>query len=449
MTHNAVHLTLITMKNIQNIGYSSGWFSLLQDCVLSGLASLMSILLVRWASSPIAGFTALVLMWLGVAVAGTAIGSVLGGNYRVVRRWSSARSAPRLVTCVIIKEVVLGGCLLLKWIDLSSHAMGILSILADTVLTFSILLYFRFVVRIVSGTDARQFKEAAGKRTALVSGTDDRAIGIARELSLSKDFNVVGFISDDEKMAGKVIGDILVYLCKGPADLQELEWRLGGVDCVFLSKGWSNMDHVGQGRETSKMGQAGKVLKRSFDVAMSFILILVFSPLALVCALAIKLDDGGPVLYRQERIGLGGKPFFILKFRSMKTDAESSGARLFSGAGDPRLTRVGAFLRAHHLDELPQLWNVLKGDMSFIGYRPERQVYISQIIRENPRYEYLYQIRPGVTSYATLYNGYTDTLDKMLTRLDLDLYYLRNHSIRFDIRVLGLTFLSIVLGKKF
>ena len=449
MTHNAVHLTLITMKNIQGIRYSSGWFSLLQDCVLSGLASLMSILLVRWASSPIPGFTALVLTWVGVAVAGTAIGSVLGGNYRVVRRWSSAHSAPRLVTCVIIKEVVLGGCLLLKWIDLSSHAMGILSLLADTVLTFSMLLYFRFVVRIVSGTNARQYKEAAGKRVALVSGTDARAISIARELSSSKDFNVVGFISDDEKMAGKVIDNILVYLCKDSADLQGLEWRLGGVDCVFLSKGWNNMDNVGHNKENGKNGQAEKVLKRSFDVAMSFILILVFSPLAFLCALAIKLDDGGPVLYRQERIGLGGKPFFILKFRSMKTDAESSGARLFSGAGDHRLTRVGAFLRAHHLDELPQLWNVLRGDMSFIGYRPERQVYISQIIRENPRYKYLYQIRPGVTSYATLYNGYTDTLDKMLTRLDLDLYYLRNHSIRFDARVLGLTFLSIVLGKKF
>ena len=133
----------------------------------------------------------------------------------------------------------------------------------------------------------------------------------------------------------------------------------------------------------------------------------------------------------------------------MRTDAEAAGAQLYAGDSDPRLTRVGAFLRKHHLDELPQLWNVLRGDMSFIGYRPERQVYIRQIMEHNPRYRYLYQIRPGVTSYATLYNGYTDTLEKMLTRLDLDLYYLRHHSILFDARVLGLTFLNIVSGKKF
>jgi lipopolysaccharide/colanic/teichoic acid biosynthesis glycosyltransferase len=134
----------------------------------------------------------------------------------------------------------------------------------------------------------------------------------------------------------------------------------------------------------------------------------------------------------------------------MRVDAERDGApALYSGEDDPRLTRTGRFLRAHHLDELPQFWNVLRGDMSFIGYRPERRFYIDQIMACNARYRYLYQIRPGVTSYATLYNGYTDTLEKMLTRLDLDLYYLRNHSVWFDLKVLGLTFLSIVSGKKF
>ena len=133
----------------------------------------------------------------------------------------------------------------------------------------------------------------------------------------------------------------------------------------------------------------------------------------------------------------------------MRMDAEQGGPALCGGASDDRLTKVGRFLRQHHLDELPQLWNVLRGDMSFIGYRPERKYYIDQIMERNPRYRYLYQIRPGVTSYATLYNGYTDTLEKMLTRLDLDLYYLRNHSVLFDAKVLGLTFLRIIGGKKF
>jgi lipopolysaccharide/colanic/teichoic acid biosynthesis glycosyltransferase len=182
----------------------------------------------------------------------------------------------------------------------------------------------------------------------------------------------------------------------------------------------------------------------------SGILLIVFSPVILICAIAVKLEDRGPAIYSQERIGRGGRPFMIYKFRSMRVDAENAGApQLYSGEEDPRLTKVGSFLRAHHLDELPQLWNVFRGDMSFIGYRPERQYYIDRIMDCNPRYRYLYQIRPGVTSYATLYNGYTDTLDKMLTRLDLDLYYLRNHSLWFDARVLGMTFISIVTGKKF
>jgi lipopolysaccharide/colanic/teichoic acid biosynthesis glycosyltransferase len=197
------------------------------------------------------------------------------------------------------------------------------------------------------------------------------------------------------------------------------------------------------------ISSAGQLFKRAFDVTASAILMVVFSPLAAFCSFAIWWEDGGPVIYRQERVGKGGRTFNILKFRSMRTDAEAAGAQLCSGERDPRLTRVGAFLRAYHLDELPQLWNVFKGDMSFIGYRPERPVFIRQIMEMNPRYRYLYQIRPGVTSYATLYNGYTDTLEKMLTRLDLDLYYLRNHSVLFDARVLFLTFMSIVTGKRF
>ncbi|MBR5703182.1 MAG: sugar transferase [Bacteroidales bacterium] len=193
-----------------------------------------------------------------------------------------------------------------------------------------------------------------------------------------------------------------------------------------------------------------KFCKRAFDIALSGVLLIVFSPLIMICALAVLIEDGSPVIYSQERIGLGGRPFHILKFRSMRLDAEAMGIpMLYSGDDDPRLTRVGKFLRQHHLDELPQLWNVFRGDMSFIGYRPERQFYIDRIMERNPRYRYLYQIRPGVTSYATLYNGYTDTLEKMLTRLDLDLYYLRNHSVLFDFRVLGMTFLRIVSGQKF
>lgn len=192
-----------------------------------------------------------------------------------------------------------------------------------------------------------------------------------------------------------------------------------------------------------------RLVKRFTDILVSVLCLVLFSPLFAIISLAIKWEDGLPVIYKQERIGLHGKPFFIYKFRSMKIDAEKDGPDLLEISGDPRLTKVGRFLRAHHLDELPQLWNVFKGDMAFIGPRPERKFYIDQIMELDPRYEYLYQIRPGVTSYATLYNGYTDTMEKMLRRLDLDLYYLEHRSWWFDAKILIKTFINIVFGKKF
>lgn len=197
------------------------------------------------------------------------------------------------------------------------------------------------------------------------------------------------------------------------------------------------------------MNGFGRFTKRSFDVIISLICLIVFSPLFLYCYIRIKREDGGPAIFSQERIGLNGKPFHIYKFRSMRVNAEADGPQLFDSDGDPRLTKAGKFLRDHHLDELPQFWNVFIGDMAFVGPRPERQFFIDKIMKEDPRYEYLYQIRPGVTSYATLYNGYTDTIEKMLRRLHYDLYYLEHRSFLFDCKVLWLTFWRIVKGDKF
>ena len=157
----------------------------------------------------------------------------------------------------------------------------------------------------------------------------------------------------------------------------------------------------------------------------------------------------GPAIYSQERIGRGGKPFKIYKLRTMIVGTEPEGIPQLAEVDDSRLTRFGRWLRCHHLDELPQLWNVLKGDMSFIGYRPERKYFIDRIIQHDARYVQLYTIRPGVTSYATLYNGYTDTMEKMLKRLELDLYYLEHRSFGMDMDILWKTFVSVIGGKKF
>ena len=192
-----------------------------------------------------------------------------------------------------------------------------------------------------------------------------------------------------------------------------------------------------------------RFVKRSTDILVSVPCLVLSSPLFVIISLAIKWEDGLPIIYKQERIGLHGKPFNIYKFRSMKADAEKDGPNLLEIEGDTRLTRVGKFIRAHHLDELPQLWNIVKGDMSLVGPRPERKYYIDQIIKHDPRYTYLYQIRPGATSYATLYNGYTDTMPKMLRRLSLDLYYLEHRSWWFDAKILFKTMMNILFGKIF
>lgn len=197
------------------------------------------------------------------------------------------------------------------------------------------------------------------------------------------------------------------------------------------------------------MNEFERNVKRTGDFLLAFIALILFSPLFLYCYIMVKKEDGGPAIFRQERIGRFGRPFYIYKFRSMIVDAEKNGPQLFGHAKDKRLTKNGKFLRDHHLDELPQLWNVLKGDMAFIGPRPERKFYIDQIMECDPRYIFLYQIRPGVTSYATLYNGYTDTMEKMLRRLELDLYYLEHRSWWFDAKILTKTFINIAFGKIF
>ena len=190
-------------------------------------------------------------------------------------------------------------------------------------------------------------------------------------------------------------------------------------------------------------------MKRLFDIVVAAIGVVVFAPLLLLIFVLQKACSRGSALFKQERIGKGGKPFYIYKFRTMDATAEENGIPQLAEVNDERLTTIGKFLRRHHLDEMPQLWNVLKGDMSFVGYRPERKFFIEKIKAVRPDYERLYAIRPGVTSLATIYNGYTYTMEKMIRRLDMDLEYLERHSLLGDIRILAQTFCYIAFGKRF
>ena len=428
-------------------------YILLQDVVLSMLASLLSVLAIRLVSEPIPGFIFLVLKWLGVSLASSLLGFFATGCYKAILRYATVRSIAKVVAAVLIKVAILSVALIFGFIKFKSSALCVVSLLLDLILTAGFLLWIRMAARLFA-SDSQDIRTKASSRNALVEGTGPAAVALARQLQ-KEGYNVLGFLTKDKSAAGRVVADFIVYAWSDQKDFEQLQWRLGGIDGVFFPKSEDRTPEVQAEDDeiipdVDGMTQVGHMLKRSFDCFFSGLLLILFSPLMALCAILVKMEDGGPVIFAQERIGRNGKPFFIYKFRSMRIDAEASGQpALYSGEDDPRLTKTGRFLRAHHLDELPQLWNVFKGDMSFIGYRPERRYYIDRIMACNARYRYLYQIRPGVTSYATLYNGYTDTLDKMLTRLDLDLYYLRNHSLLFDAKVLGLTFISIVSGKKF
>lgn len=195
------------------------------------------------------------------------------------------------------------------------------------------------------------------------------------------------------------------------------------------------------------MSAVGRIIKRVFDFCGAVIGIVCTLPLCLVICLAQLIEGEGPIFYRQERVGRHGKVFRIWKFRTMKVTAEAEGPQL-AQEQDDRLTPVGRFLRSHHLDELPQLMNVLTGDMSFVGYRPEREYFIKQILELRPDYTDLYISRPGVTSNATLHNGYTDTMEKMIRRLDMDLEYLRNRSVLTDLSIILETLSCVIGGKK-
>lgn len=204
-----------------------------------------------------------------------------------------------------------------------------------------------------------------------------------------------------------------------------------------------SVDHAVRDR----MGIIERGLKRGFDVVVSLLALVILSPALATIAILIAREKSGPVLFRQERIGRGGKPFRILKFRTMPVDYESDGPHL-SACCSQASSPLATTLRDHHLDELPQLWNILVGDMSFVGPRPERECYIREIMVNNPDYEYIYLMRPGLTSWATIYNGYTDTMEKMLIRLQMDLNYLQKRSLWTDIKIIFTTANYIINGKK-
>jgi exopolysaccharide biosynthesis polyprenyl glycosylphosphotransferase len=195
------------------------------------------------------------------------------------------------------------------------------------------------------------------------------------------------------------------------------------------------------------MTDAELCIKRAFDVVASAVGLVLLSPLLLIIALQVKISSKGPVIYRQDRVGLFGLTFSIYKFRTMIDHAEADGVPHLTLDNDSRITKLGHWLRKYRLDELPQLWNILRGDMSVVGPRPERPYFIDQIMKEAPYYCLIYKVRPGLTSWGPIRVGYTDTMEKMIDRLNADVVYVENMSLLLDLKIMFYTIGVILRGK--
>ncbi len=235
----------------------------------------------------------------------------------------------------------------------------------------------------------------------------------------------------DCKLSGVRVFDITTYF----------ERMLGQIRVDFVNAGWLIFgDGFNQGFYRT-------AVKRVFDIVCSLLLIIVSAPVMLVTALAIKLESEGPVFYRQERVGYNSKTFKVTKFRSMRTDAEKDGKPRWATANDNRVTRVGNFIRLVRIDELPQLFNVLAGDMSLVGPRPERPFFVEQLTAEIPYYAVRHSLKPGVTGWAQVRYQYGSTVEDSQEKLQYDLYYVKNHSLFLDFVILFETVGVVLTGK--
>ena len=198
---------------------------------------------------------------------------------------------------------------------------------------------------------------------------------------------------------------------------------------------------------SSNLGECGKNLKRFMDIVISLLALILLSPLYLIIGLMVKFDSQGPVFYLQDRVGLHNKPFRIIKFRTMVSDAEVDGQPRLTQDDDPRITRIGRFMRKYRIDELPQFLNVLLGDMSIVGPRPERRFFIDQITQREPSYALLHRVRPGITSLGMVKYGYAQNIDQMVERLQYDLLYLENMSLLNDCKILVYTVKIVFTGR--
>jgi sugar transferase (PEP-CTERM system associated) len=317
----------------------------------------------------------------------------------------------------------------------------------------------------------------------LVVGTGDAARKVTRQILDQKDFayRVIGFIDDDPSRIGErivnpgIIGTpadiprmiaqhkvdrIIVGLSdrRGKLPIEELlHAKMAGVCVEEVTTTYERMtgkiliDDLRPSwlifSDGFRVSRLTRWLKRGIDLTLSLLLAIVSLPFMLVTAVAIALESGFPVLYRQERVGENGRPFTLYKFRSMRLDAEKGGTPIWARDGDDRVTRIGRFIRKTRFDELPQLWNVARGDMSFVGPRPERPFFVAELAKEIPFYQQRHAVKPGLTGWAQVKYRYGSSIEDATEKLRYDLYYIKHLSIVFDLTIVADT-VKVVLFRK-
>ena len=323
---------------------------------------------------------------------------------------------------------------------------------------------------------------SAFKSRVLVLGTGSRVTRLAEYAQRNPNHQVVGYVSlqpsrafvPSQQVLAMASGDTLLSLAQkhaidqivvavrdrrsGGFPLQQLlECRMNGIEVLemptFFEREYRQVMLESLNPSWMVLGDGFRqgffrnLVKRMFDIVASATLLLLYLPVLLVAALGIFLESGLPILYRQERVGRRGRVFTLYKLRSMRKDAEKNGAVQWAAADDDRVTRVGRIIRRCRIDELPQIFNVLKGEMSFVGPRPERPVFVDQLVAQVPYYALRHAVKPGITGWAQVRYAYGASVDDAIEKLQHDLYYVKNHSLFLDLMILMATVEVVLWGK--
>lgn len=257
--------------------------------------------------------------------------------------------------------------------------------------------------------------------------------------------NISFIILCREKLASSEIREILAMKLKGVEVKSYFDYMIeneGKVEVDFITEEWLLQAY---GFKILR-SQIQNNIKRVFDIIMAIIIGVMMLPVMAVAAIIVRLESPGPIIYSQDRVGENGKEFKVHKFRSMRNDAEKDGAK-WAQVNDPRVTKFGNFMRKTRIDELPQLINVLKGEMSFIGPRPERMVFIKELEKEIPYYNLRHMVKPGLTGWAQVMYPYGASVEDARRKLEYDLYYIKHHSLYLDMMIMFMTFKTVVFGK--